>query len=311
MADMADLVLGIIVDNTAKNIGSSTLEYKVVGLKGLNLLNLELVDLPKYKDNFFSVKNNPDSFNIVHSDTIGISSNTFKMSYCNLNGIITNSKISDRCIPIYDLHGNIVNRGDSMLGFLECSPCIGCCIDINKLSIVDMYVSKDIGNKPPNGFRHLSPTYSVDGTTIDGIFSKIYTNSYEYGELLYFKEDNIEEFIAPKEYSVFYTERNRKLSIKTLVLHSGVERVEFGKGVLNKLESLYISEDSSKKLISSILFSYLSSFKVNSIDYDILCDRINKLIDVKKEEKIYDLCMLGNYKEIVAKALESVNIVVY
>lgn len=119
MADMADLVLGIIVDNTAKNVGSSTLEYKVVGLKGLNLLNLELVDLPKYKDNFFSVKNNPDSFNIVHSDTIGISSNTFKMSYCNLNGIITNSKISDRCIPIYDLHGNIVNRGDSMLGFFR------------------------------------------------------------------------------------------------------------------------------------------------------------------------------------------------
>ena len=311
MADMADLVLGIIVDNTAKNIGSSTLEYKVVGLKGLNLLNLELVDLTKYRDDFFGVKNNPDNFNLVYSDTIGISANTFKMRYYALNGLVSSSEVSDRCIPIYDLYGNIVNHGDSMLGFLECSPCIGCCIDINKLSLVDMYVSKDISNKPPSGFRYLLPTYSVGGTTIDGLFSRVYTNSYEYGELLYFKEDNIEEFIVPKEYSVFYTERNRKLSIKTLVLHNGVERVQFDKGVLNGLENLYISKDSSKKLISSILFCYLSSFKVNSIDYDILCDRINKLIDSSQEEKIYDLCKLDRYKEILRKVIQRVNIVVY
>ena len=311
MADTADMVVGIIVDRDSVTRLGNTDSYKIVGLKGLNLLNLELVDLPMYKDNFFSAVNNPTNFDLAYADSVGINTRTGKVCKYALKNVTLNTGILGRCLPIYDLSGDIVNHGDSLLGFLHCSPRIRCCIDMKRLVLVDMYVSKDIGNKPTNDFEYFAITDTVEGTTIDGLFSKIYTNSYEYGELLYFRESDLENFIVPKEYSAFYTDNRYKVNIKTLVLHSWVDYIDFSKSLLHSLENLYISKDSSKKLISSILFCYLEELKLDSINYDILCNNINLYLNTGNTDMIYDICRREQYRSIVDRALGKLKIIVY
>jgi len=79
MADTADMVVGVIVDRDSATRLANTDTYKIVGLKGLNLLNLELVDLPMYKDNFFSAINNPTNFDLAYADSVGINTRTGKV----------------------------------------------------------------------------------------------------------------------------------------------------------------------------------------------------------------------------------------
>jgi hypothetical protein len=302
-----DVLFGIVVDTKNVEIENRDTVYSIIRFKGIDIINLtikdiELSDIQRDDCTYLFKK---DSKFVVHTDYQS-EKQDFALRLEDYQNYLNDNTI----LPVYSENGELLYCVGNNIAYYSIKRSLLMKVNAVDLSVgivsgVDaMILSNRINSNKTlffgtslNWDSELSPEVKY------GLLNKIGDGVYSFGDLVII-ENTMERFVLSENtkcVDIDFTD------LGELVCNESLESVCITGGMPDKL---YISKNSSEKLICSILYSAMCS--------DVLS---HEALVLKKymEEKILALdyatllkdCRLVIYRSIIVTALRGVGIIVY
>ena len=305
---MEDKILFGLILNTKDDIirKRNEVSYRITGLKALNISTLTFEDfslLALYDLNCQYIINEESRFVVKRSK------NELDSYYIRTDGE-EQDIASQSPLPLYSEDGSLfLAIGDRDLYFrVSRAILIKLSLQDNKLSFITGIDARVIGNYIEES------SYTIYGSVLNltgelsneqkySLLSKISDNVYFLGCTVYVK-GTVEKLVLQKDTKNLEVDNGY---IKELVCNESLESVCITGGMPDKL---YISKNSSEKLVCSILYSAMCS-DVLSHEALVLKKYMEEKILASDYATLLKDCRLIIYKSIIVTALREVEIIVY
>lgn len=312
------LKLGIVVDSKTRKeyteiLGSGytevIVEHTIIGVSYLDLKTSSvLIDtnyICKDLDDYFYLK-----IGGIFRETRLIARDTLVSS---IDYYIENTKCGlleiENVLPVYTEDGRLLVSCNSDKFKLLCSHSLYAIVDITSCNISvdcrdELYLF-DISEIYRSDRIDTSEFLTMFEQSMDGI--------YTHGDICYVETNRLDNFIVPIEIKKLVINFDTK--IDTLVLHSGIDYIYTGNKIFYaEIHTIYISKDSTIKLIGMLLHELVGMFEVNNhIDEAVegFTDNLDVLFAKSEFDSIWKLCNEKENKPIMNSILKDINIVVY
>lgn len=312
------LKIGIVVDSKTRkeyteilDSGDTevTVEHTIIGVSYLDLKTSSvLIDtnyICKDLDDYFYLK-----IGGIFRETRLIARDTLVSSVdYSIENIRCGLVLIENVLPVYMEDGSLLVSCNSDKFQLSCSHSLYAIVDIETCNISvdcrdELYLF-DVSEIYGSDRIETSEFLTMFEKSMDGI--------YTHGDICYVDTNSLDKFIVPIEINKLVI--NYFTKIDTLVLHSAVNYIYTGNKIFYaKIHTIYISKDSTIKLIGMLLHDLIGKFEENNhVDTSVedFMDKIDVLYAKSDFESIWKLCNKKENKPIMDCVLSDTNIVVY
>ena len=312
------LKIGIVVDSKTRKEHTEildsgdtevTVEHTIIGVGYLDLktssVSIDTNYICKDLDDYFYLKIGGifREIGLIDKDTLSSSIDYYiENTKCRLLEI-------DNVLPIYTEDGSLLVSCNGDKFKLSCSHSLYAIVDITSCNI-------SVDCRDELYLFDVSEIYRsdrIDTSEFLTLFEQSMDGIYTHGDICYVDTNSLDKFIVPIEINKLVI--NYFTKIDTLVLHSAVNYIYTGNKIFYaKIHTIYISKDSTIKLIGMLLHDLIGKFEENNhVDTSVedFMDKIDVLYAKSDFESIWKLCNKKENKPIMDCVLSDTNIVVY
>lgn len=312
------LKIGIVVDSKTRkeyteilDSGDTevTVEHTIIGVGYLDLkissVSIDTNYICKDLDDYFYLKIGGifREIGLIDKDTLSSS----------IDYYIENTKGRlleiENVLPIYTEDGSLLVSCNSDKFKLSCSHSLYAIVDIVSCSISvdcrdELYLFDE---------SEIYGSDRIQTSEFLTMFEKSMDGIYTHGDICYVETNSLDKFIVPIEINKLVI--NYFTKIDTLVLHNAIDYIYTGNKVFYaKIHTIYISKDSTIKLIGMLLHDLIGKFEENNhVDTSVedFMNKIDVLYAKSYFESIWKLCNKKENKPIMDCVLSDIDIVVY
>lgn len=302
-----DVLFGIVIDTKNAKIENRDTVYSIIGFKAVDITNLTIKDmvLSDIQSDDCTYLFKKDSKFVVHTDYQS-EKQDFALRLQEYDTYLENNEI----LPVYSESGKLLYSIGKDIAYYRIARSLLIKVNAVDLSVdivsgIDAMIISNRINSNKTLFFGTSLNWSgeIDSEVKYELLHKIVDGVYGFGDSVII-ENNMERFVLSENtkcVDVDFTD------LGELVCNESLESVCITGGMPDRL---YISKNSSEKLICSILYSAMCS-GVLSHEALVLKKYMEEKILASDYATLLKDCRLVIYRSIINTALYGVDIIVY
>ena len=302
-----DVLFGIVVDTKDVKIENRDTVYSIIGFKGIDIINLTIkdIELSDIQSDDCTYLFKKDSTFVVHTDYQS-EKQDFALRVEGYQNYLGDNSI----LPVYSENGELLYCVGNNIAYYSIKRSL-----LMKVNAVDLSVGIVSGVDAMIIYNRINSNKTLFfGTSLNwdselspevkyGLLNKIGDGVYSFGDSVII-ENTMESFVLSENtkcVDVDFTD------LGELVCNESLESVCITGGMPDRL---YISKNSSEKLICSILYSAMCS-DVLSHEALVLKKYMEEKILASDYATLLKDCRLVIYRSIIKTALHGLEVIVY